>query len=591
MAKRDTQAAAATKVRVGKASEILSRPCTVVQAGGHTLALFSANDRIFAVDNRCPHMGFPLDRGSVQDGILTCYWHYARFDLASGGTFDLFADDVPSYPVTIEDDGVWVDVAPRGDQYARIALRLRSGLEHDITLVIAKAVIALNDHAEGARDAFRVGLEFGARYSREGWGMGQTIHAVMMNLLPYLDEADRPQAQYIGLSAVADAVSGAPANFRIEPLPRADVDMPTLKRWFRQFVEVRDGEGAERCIATAVAAGATPEVLMDIFISAATDHRYLTVGHVADFTNKAFEALDAVGWDLDTVSLVLTSLVPVYVGAQRQEESNAWRYPIDLVTLLNSAFERIPDALEGGRLLRGTWQGDPETLASVLLGDDPKASADTLLTALADGATEDQLAAVVTYTAIRRMVHFHTSNEFGDWDTVLHTLSYANAIHQSIRRLGNRVTAEALRGVFDAAMSVYLDRFLNIPSAPLPRTTPANHAPDDVSQEFLKLLDHQQEVDAAAELVASYVASGSDLTLFIAVMGQALIREDRDFHTIQTLEAALRQYEYWKGSPAATHALIAAARYLAAHAPTSRAATQTYRIARRLHRGEKVFDG
>jgi nitrite reductase/ring-hydroxylating ferredoxin subunit len=33
--------------------------------------------RVFALDNRCPHMGFPLDRGSVEDGILTCHWHHA----------------------------------------------------------------------------------------------------------------------------------------------------------------------------------------------------------------------------------------------------------------------------------------------------------------------------------------------------------------------------------------------------------------------------------------------------------------------------------------------------------------------------------
>ncbi len=534
-----------TKVRVGKASEMLCKSCSVVQAGGHTLALFSVEGKLFAVDNRCPHMGFPLDRGSVQDGILTSYWHYARFDLASGGTFDLFADDVPAYPVIIEDGDVWIDLTPRGDKYAKISARLRSGLEQTITLVIAKAVIALNDYADGARDAFQVGLDFGTRYSRDGWGMGQTIHAVMMNLLPYLDPADRPHAQYIGLSAVADAVSDSPANFNIDPLPRTNVDMPTLKRWFRQFVEVRDGEGAERCIATAVAAGATPATLMDIFISACTDHRYLSIGHVADFTNKAFEALDAVGWDQTLMSQVLTSLIPDYVGAQRQEESNAWRYPVDLVSLLNEAFERIPDALKRGRTLRGKWQPDLEELVAVLLADDPNATVDSLLKALADGATEDQLAAVVTYAAIRRMAHFHTSNEFGDWDTVLHTLSYANTVQQSIRRLGENVTPEALRGVFDAAMSVYLDRFLNIPSAPLPslsRPAPANASPETLLDDFLKLLDHQQEVEAAAQLVATYAASTNDLSPLIKVIGQALIREDRDFHTIQTLEAALRQY-------------------------------------------------
>src|SRR2546422_10850419 len=45
---------------------------------------FMTGERVFALDNRCPHMGFPLDRGSVEDGTLTCHWHHARFDLASG---------------------------------------------------------------------------------------------------------------------------------------------------------------------------------------------------------------------------------------------------------------------------------------------------------------------------------------------------------------------------------------------------------------------------------------------------------------------------------------------------------------------------
>ena len=39
-------------------------------------------------------MGFPLHRGTVKDGILTCHWHHARFDLIGGGTFDQWAGDV-----------------------------------------------------------------------------------------------------------------------------------------------------------------------------------------------------------------------------------------------------------------------------------------------------------------------------------------------------------------------------------------------------------------------------------------------------------------------------------------------------------------
>ena len=72
---------------------------TVVSGGRHGIAVFKPADsnEIHAVDNRCPHMGFPLHKGSVCDGILTCHWHHARFDLESGGTFDQFADDVQTY--------------------------------------------------------------------------------------------------------------------------------------------------------------------------------------------------------------------------------------------------------------------------------------------------------------------------------------------------------------------------------------------------------------------------------------------------------------------------------------------------------------
>jgi hypothetical protein len=53
-------------------------------------------------------MGFPLDRGGVEDGILTCHSHHARFDLESGSAFDLWADDTPTYPVEVRDGEVWV---------------------------------------------------------------------------------------------------------------------------------------------------------------------------------------------------------------------------------------------------------------------------------------------------------------------------------------------------------------------------------------------------------------------------------------------------------------------------------------------------
>jgi nitrite reductase/ring-hydroxylating ferredoxin subunit len=571
-------------VRAARLVDVRAASRMSVRVAGHSLALFFDDGKVYAVDNRCPHMGFPLHRGSVQDGMLTCHWHHARFDLESGGTFDQFADEARVFPVEIRDGEVWVDLAPRENQLAHQRQRLQDGLERNISLVLAKSVVGLLGGGEDPAEPFRAGLDFGTRYRRAGWGQGLTIHACMMNLLPHLSPEDRPLALFHGLSAVSRDSAGEPPRFVVRPLPSTTTDLETLKGWFRRFIEVRDAEGAERCIVSAVRAGADHVQMADMLFAAATDHRYLDVGHILDFTSKAFEALDVAGWS--HAELALSSLARGYAGANRMEESNSWRNPVDLVEILHSAFEELPDALETGRDRRGRWES-LEKLAPVLLGEDAKAIADALLEALREGATEQGLAGAVTYAAALRIARFPTTNEFGDWDTALHTFTFANAVHQGLRRTPS---PELLRGVFDAAMSVHLDRFLNVPPARLPEPGDPEATPEELLAQLPALLDERQRVDAAGELVALYLHGGGDAYRLLAVMGRLLLREDRNFHTIQAVEAAFSQHALLRGTAAGMHALVAAVRYLAAHSPTMRSQGQTYDIARRLSRGEVLHE-
>src|SRR5262249_34189583 len=157
---------------------------------------------------------------------------------------------------------------------------------------------------------------------------------------------DRPLALYHGLSAVARDCDGAPPRFGIRPLPTETTDFALLKRWFRQFIEVRDDEGAERCLVSALRAGADARQIGDILFAAATDHRFINIGPTLDFTNKALEALVTAGWE--SAEPVLSSLVLGYSSASRMEESNAWRHPIDLVSLLEASFAKIPEAIQEG---------------------------------------------------------------------------------------------------------------------------------------------------------------------------------------------------------------------------------------------------
>jgi len=569
---------------VGSLEALKAAGCLVSQVAGHTVAVFLHEGKIFAIDNRCPHMGFPLDRGTCGDGILTCHWHHARFDLASGGTFDLWADDLPVFPVEVQGDEILIDVGGRTDPDEYRLERLAIGLERHIPLVIAKATIRELEQTGNPRELFRTGLEFGTRYRASGWGPGLTILTAMMNLHSALNPEDRALALYHGLAAVAADCDGVPPRFPVRPLPGASTDLVTLARWFRQFVEVRDAEGAERCIVSAVRAGADARQMADMLLAAATDHRYLDIGHRVDFTNKAFEALEYAGWDL--AEPVLSSLAAGYASASRMEESNGWRHPVDLVAILDDAFAKIPAALAAGKKRPTPWIRD-DRIIPILLGEDPQTIVDVLLEQISAGASMEQVAGLVVEAAAMRIAQFHTSNEYGDWDTALHTFTFASALERSLRR---SPSADVLRGVFDAAISVYLDRFLNVPAARLPAAANTSDNPETLLAEFEPLFDQRHQVQPAAGLAMRYLAAGGRAERLIAGLAGVLLREDRDFHSLQTLEAAAYHARHESGPATRQVLLVAAARYLAAHCPTARAELQTYRIALRLARGEKLFE-
>ena len=568
-------------VRAASLDELRESGRLVVHVDRHTLCLFADDDDVYAVDNRCPHMGFPLHRGTLCDGILTCHWHHARFDLSTGGTFDQWEDDLHRFPVEIRGDDVLVDLSPLGDVVGHQRKRLRDGLERDIPLVLAKATLTLLQADPNGVEAFREGLDFGVARRGGGWFRGLTTLTCLMNLMPTLETEDRAAALQQGLADVASDSAGQPPHFRLEPLP-GSAEPAQLTRWFRGFVEVRDAEGAERALVTATRAGASPEELADMLFAAATDHRYLDGGHTLDFVNKALEALDTAGWD--RAEAVLASLPAQLAGAERMEEANAWRNPVDLVGLLESAFAQLPAAISAGASVAG--RADRRAVVETLLGEDPEASVETLLTALREGSSPLELASAASFAAAVRIARFPTSNEFGDWDTALHTFTFANAVEQGLRR---SPSPELVRGVFDAAVSIYLDRFLNVPAARLP-TPDLDADAESLLADLPRLLDRQQQVAEAGQLVASFLEVGGDPTKLVAALGAALVREDRNFHTIQCVEAAVRQHELLSGGSEAGLPLIAAARYLAAHAATARAQRQTFDIARRLHRGERLYE-
>jgi nitrite reductase/ring-hydroxylating ferredoxin subunit len=114
-------------------------------------------DAVHALDDRCPHQGYPLSQGRACAGVLTCEWHNWKFELSSGAC--LFGGEpVRRYATRVEAGRVAVDPSvDREREAARFDASLRA---------------ALRD-ADAGR-ALREGLRLGAARDADGRaGLGE----------------------------------------------------------------------------------------------------------------------------------------------------------------------------------------------------------------------------------------------------------------------------------------------------------------------------------------------------------------------------------------------------------------------------------
>ena len=629
-------------VRVASLAEVRQRGVVVTRAGQRAVAVFAADGELHAVDNRCPHLGFPLDRGSVKDGILTCHWHEARFELASGCTFDLWADDAVAYATELRGDDVWVATRPRHPRDAAYhRRRLRRGLELGVGLVQAKSLISLLGAGAGLAPILADVAAY-ATANVTSFGEGLVRLTCVARLAPRLSR----DTLYLGMSyavrqLAAEANAGPPRRPR-DPLA-APASAAALGRWLRQWVRTRHRDAVERTLLTA-AERLPPAALADLVYGAAADRLYANTGHLFDACNKALELSDLLragggngnGATAGSRSDLLALLAPTLAAARGEEEGTPWHHPVEIAAAVRAAEERLPAALAGATgsgsgsgsgtgsgTGTGTGSGstgstgsgtapvaaNEEQLVREVLGGDPLQVIAAVEAALGAGTEPAAVGTAITRAAGLRLARFATSNEVGDWFNPQHTFIFCNAVQQALQRTTG---PDVVRALFQAAVAVYVDRYLNVPPARLPAERdaaerdaaegdPAGRAAaageprgGALLEELLHVLDHRAGVERAAELVSGYLRSPAadwpaHFARLVDTLAFATLREDLDFHTLQVLEAATTQLAARGNDAGAEQIMVGVARNLAAHCPTRRAGYQTAVIARRLQRGEELF--
>lgn len=277
--------------RVGTIEQ-LERGPLVVKRAPRQVAVFRHAGRTFALDNRCPHEGYPLAQGTLDEqGVLTCQWHNWRFRLSDGHCV-LGGDDVASYPTREQDGCVWVDLSgpPREEVQRKALVGLRKAFDE-------------RDYGRICRELARLGLagapplagvEAAILWTHDRLEYG-TTHAFAA-AADWLGERERwsghPDAQ---LACLAEAVDHMALDALRQPtFPFAPPATPWDPRAFAAAVEGQRAAEAEGLVAGALESGYRLADVSGALGEAALAH-YNDFGHSLIYVHKALELAERVG--------------------------------------------------------------------------------------------------------------------------------------------------------------------------------------------------------------------------------------------------------------------------------------------------------
>lgn len=555
--------------------------------GAH-LAVFCYQGEYHAVDNRCPHMGYPLSKGSIRDGVLICHWHHWEFDLKTGGCFLAGGDDVKAFPVELRPDGhLYVGLARDEKEASRRRLvdrgrrALEQGLKDRSPFLIAKAVTSLRQAGATPQEIIQQGLYYGSYKGNEGFSSGLAILAIGANMWEDVDPADHNLFLVHGLTQIARR-SGS-SRRRIFAFPKAshDPDLETLKRWFRRAVDQRDHGAAERILVTLKDRDLPASVIADFVFTTATDFYFTGDGHALDFANKMFEALDYVEWEGGHE--ILRPIVIDLINRTRHEETSRWA---DSVPVLEDVFTRLDSIWEENQKNQASL--DISAFAQFMLGDEFPPIVAEVEKQLRAGVKPADLCRAMAYAGAVRTARFHLKNE-GDWHDVANIYSYAHALYRAFQLAPSK---ELLRGLFHGVVFLTYLRWLNMPAARLPR--PGQRLDEDFSSDEALLTQLQeyadfQKVFEAEVLVNQYLEEGRDLLKLRHVLAHITLREDAELHMFQVLEVAFRHYDLSSDPEEKRMHMLAATRYITAQKVMKNILWSTEN-AERLQRGELLSE-
>ncbi len=247
-----------------------------VKIGHKQLALFLHDGTVHACNNRCPHEGYPLVEGAIDDGcMLTCHWHNWKFDLRTGANH-YGGDNLRIYPVKVESDVVFVDArdAPAEERVQQALQQLDAAMDDHDTPRIARELARLGRADAAPERALAHAIARSHEHLRYGMTHAYAGAEVWLRLRDTLsDEPARLACASEALSHIAYDTLREPAfAFAFDPAARWDATT------FLAAVEAQDERAAASMLVAALHDGLAFADIEPTLNAAALAH-YNDFGH------------------------------------------------------------------------------------------------------------------------------------------------------------------------------------------------------------------------------------------------------------------------------------------------------------------------
>jgi nitrite reductase/ring-hydroxylating ferredoxin subunit len=425
----------------------------LMKARGQALCLVRTEEGVFAVDDACPHEGYPLHQGAVVGCALTCIWHNYKFDVRDGAC-TMGEEDVRSHPVRVVGGRIEVDVQlpdPQAVQ-AKALISLREGLVEQQLGRVARELVRL---LEAGVPPERLAMESALHDARRArWG---STHALPL-AAEVLRYRVRPgaQAAYALMQAFElSAEANVRRPVRVRPAPEIPDDLEGVGDELRARVEAEDASGAEALLLGALQAGAAPSDVQAWLLQLCADH-FLDFGHALIYVVKAFDLLGRAGWEF--AGELLGSLVFGIVNGTREDLLPGWAGWRQRMAALEP---RLPELFEAGLMAPSAW--DRDAWLEAVLESSPKLAHQATVRALELGVPVLELVDGLSLAASERMLRLDPGLEVrvdvqNGWLDVTHILTFVNALRQAADRWRD---PQILRLLFQALRFVNHSRLLD----------------------------------------------------------------------------------------------------------------------------------